>query len=119
MRQSRGLVLLGAAALSFAVYLIPLLHIESGWHFIGALIAGPVDFSALTLAWLAVVLLLQFLAFLLFYWVLIRFRWVKVLAIAVLAPAAVIDRDAATAARRRFARARQRVDTGEDMSKPY
>ena len=86
MRHSRGLVILGAAALSLTTYLIPLLHIESDWHFVGSVIAGPVDFSALTLAWLAVVLLLQFLAFLLFYWILIRFRWVKVLAIAVLAP---------------------------------
>jgi hypothetical protein len=77
LRLSRGMALLGAFLLSFTTYLIPLVHVHAGWMPLGVLLAGFVEPSALFLAMAAAILLLQGLAFALFYWVLRGLRWLK------------------------------------------
>lgn len=90
MNLSRRTAIPGAFVLSFAVYLIPLFHLHAGWLLLGRVLAsGLGEVSALSLAWIAAVLVLQGLAFILFSWALRRLRLSRVLVLLAAAPAFV------------------------------
>jgi len=86
LRFSRGVALLGAFLLSFAVYLIPLFHVHAGLVPLGLIFAGVGEPSALSFAAIAAALLLQGLAFGLFHWMLRGVRWHKVIVLIVAVP---------------------------------
>jgi hypothetical protein len=86
LRFSRGVALLGAFLLSFAVHLIPLFHVHAGLVPLGLIFAGVDELSALSLAAIAAALVLQGLAFGLFYWMLRGLRWHKAVVLIVAVP---------------------------------
>ena len=86
MRNNGFAALLAALILSFTTYLIPLYNLHAGWQFLGSVFSGLNDLSVLTVAWIGAALLLQGLAFLLFYWVMVRVTWKKLLVLVVASP---------------------------------
>ena len=90
MRLNRHAVFLSALILSFTAYLIPLLHVHAGWLILGAVLSGLNDFSVLSIAWIGVALVLQGLAFLLFFWVLVRVHWTRLVRLVAATPLFVI-----------------------------
>ena len=59
---------------------------HAGWQLLGSVFSGLNDFSVLAVAWIGAALLLQGLAFLLFYWVMARVTWKKLLVLVVASP---------------------------------
>jgi hypothetical protein len=69
-QRTRGKALLGAFAISFAVYLIPLLNVHAGWMPLGVLWGGLATPSTFSFAVAAGAILFQAFAFASLYWLL-------------------------------------------------
>ena len=89
MNLSRKNGLVAAFALSFAVYLIPLFHLETGWLVLGKALSGVRDVGALSFAWILIALVLQSAAFIAVHWLLTRFSWRNVLLFGAASPLVV------------------------------
>ena len=89
MRLRRITGFLAPFALSFAIYLIPLFHLEAGWLALGKVLSGMRDVAPLSLAWMLATLVLQLAAFLAFHWLLRRFSWRKLLLLVAAGPLVV------------------------------
>jgi hypothetical protein len=74
-RKSRQLIFLVAFVLSFAAYLIPLFNVHAGLVPLAIILVSQAELSAYTLAAFAVVIAIQAILFVLFYWMLRGVRW--------------------------------------------
>lgn len=86
MKHNRRLALLLALLSSFMIYLIPLFNSHAGWQFLGSVLSGLSEFSTLAAAWIGAAILLQILAILIFYWVLVRVTWKRLLVLVAATP---------------------------------
>lgn len=77
LQLSRRAALLSAFVLSFAVYLTPVFNIHAGWIPLVAFSAALIEPSILSLTMAVAALLLQALAFGLFYWFFRHPQWLK------------------------------------------
>ena len=73
--MSRSWAFLVAFVLSFAAYLIPLFNVHAGLVPLGIILVRQAELSAYTLATWAVVLAIQVILFVFFYWMLRGVRW--------------------------------------------
>lgn len=75
---------------SFAIYLIPLFHLEAGWLSLGKTLSGIGEVTAMSLAWILSVLILQGIAFLAVFLLVTRFGWRTILLFVVAIPLFVL-----------------------------
>jgi len=90
LRPSRSAGFFMAFLLSFAIYLIPLFHLEAGWLSIGKTLSGIRDASNTSLAWIFAVLILQVSTFLAALWFLTRVNWIRILVFVAAFPVLVV-----------------------------
>ena len=88
-KTSRRRAFLGAFALSFITYLIPLFNVHAGLVPLGLTLVALAEPSAFSLATLVGSLAIQAIVFALFYWALRGLRWRNWLALIVAAPVLV------------------------------